>query len=92
MSKFGCPEYLQKLWVLDIMNSPCIDAGDPRTDPMGELITGGGRVNMGAYGNTIYASKSQWLLGGDADRNGAVNLADFTCIAANWLLVAPWLE
>jgi hypothetical protein len=87
----GYPDYLQRLWVLDKRASPCIDAGDPNINPRGELITGGGRVNMGAYGNTPYASRSQWLLGGDINRDGQVDLADFATFAANWLKVAPWL-
>ncbi|MHC4604532.1 MAG: hypothetical protein ACYS6W_14520 [Planctomycetota bacterium] len=76
---------------MDKRASPCIDAGDPNINPRGELITGGGRVNMGAYGNTPYASRSQWLLGGDINRDGQVDLADFATFAANWLKVAPWL-
>lgn len=99
LSKQGrfLPEYsyidsLQKLWVLDKRTSPCIDAGDPKINPGRELIAGGGRVNLGAYGNTPYASRSQWLLGGDINRDGRVDLADFATIAANWLKVAPWLD
>jgi len=88
----GYPDHLQRLWVLDKRASPCIDAGDPSINPRGELITGGGRVNMGAYGNTPYASRSQWLLGGDINRDGKVDLADFATFAANWLKVAPWLD
>lgn len=99
LSKYGrfLPEYsyidsLQKLWVLDKRDSPCIDAGDPKIYPRGELITGGGRVNMGAYGNTPYASRSQWLLRGDVDKNGRIDLADYAAVTANWLKVAPWLD
>lgn len=99
LSKHGrfLPEYsyidsLQKLWVLDKRTSPCIDAGDPKINPGRELITGGGRVNMGAYGNTPYASRSQWLLRGDVDKNGRIELADYAAVAANWLKVAPWLD
>ena len=82
---------LQELWVLDKRTSPCIDAGDPNMNPSRELITGGGRVNMGAYGNTPYASRSRWLLKGDINNDGWVDLADFAVFAANWLKVAPWL-
>ena len=40
-------------WVKDNATSPCIDAGDPsEKDPDGT------RINMGAYGGTIEASKS----------------------------------
>jgi hypothetical protein len=47
-------------WVFDGVTSPCIDAGDPRdNDYQGELMPNGGRINMGAYGGTPYASKSK---------------------------------
>ncbi|MDY6930665.1 MAG: Ig-like domain-containing protein [Halobacteriota archaeon] len=39
-------------------SSPCIDAGDPLDDYSNEPEDNGDRINMGAYGNTIYASKS----------------------------------
>jgi hypothetical protein len=50
-------------WVEDTgIYNPCVDAGDPFDDYSNEinvpLGTNGGRVNMGAYGNTQYASKS----------------------------------
>jgi len=45
--------------------SPCIDAGDPTSDFSNEAHPNGGRVNMGAYGNTPHAtSKSP---DGDSD-------------------------
>jgi hypothetical protein len=88
----GHPEYLRKLWILDKRDSPCIDAGDPKINPRGELIAGGGRVNMGAYGNTPFASRSQWLLRGDVDKNGRIDLTDYAAVTENWLKVAPWLD
>ncbi|MHC4676050.1 MAG: M6 family metalloprotease domain-containing protein [Planctomycetota bacterium] len=45
-------------WLVDDVNSPCIDAGDPGSDYSLEPAPNGGRINMGAYGNTQYASKS----------------------------------
>ncbi len=46
--------------------SPCIDAGDPSSDFSNEPHPNGGRVNMGAYGNTPEAaSKSP-----DSDHDG----------------------
>ena len=42
----------------DPVTSPCIDAGDPG-DPVGdEPAPNGGRVNMGAYGGTVEASRT----------------------------------
>jgi predicted outer membrane repeat protein len=43
-------------WVLDSVTSPCIDAGDPDYDYTNEPVPNGGRINMGAYGNTKQAS------------------------------------
>lgn len=45
-------------WVEDDVTSPCIDAGDPKDDFSKEPEPNGGRINMGAYGNTVEASKS----------------------------------
>ena len=35
--------------------SPCVDRGDPNSDYLSEPDGGGGRINMGAYGNTVDA-------------------------------------
>ena len=43
-------------WVKDSVHSPCIDAGDPAATYSLEPEKNGGRVNMGAYGNTDQAS------------------------------------
>lgn len=45
-------------WVVDAVHSPCIDAGDPASPFASEPAPNGGRVNMGAFGNTAQASKS----------------------------------
>ncbi|HHF53439.1 MAG TPA: DUF5123 domain-containing protein, partial [candidate division WOR-3 bacterium] len=45
-------------WVNDTETSPCIDAGDPVDDYSNEPEPNGGRINLGAYGNTPEASKS----------------------------------
>ncbi len=46
------------LWVFDAVNSPCIDAGNPNDVYALEPVPNGGRINMGAYGNTDQASRS----------------------------------
>jgi len=46
-------------WVNDSDFSPCIDAGDIDDDYDNEPIPHGKRINLGAYGNTAYASKSK---------------------------------
>ncbi len=45
-------------WVTDAQNSPAIDAGEPADDYSLEPQPNGGRINIGAYGNTQEASKS----------------------------------
>jgi len=45
-------------WIQDDVTSPCIDTGNPDSDWSAEPMPNGGRINMGAYGGTIQASKS----------------------------------
>ncbi len=45
-------------WLNDAATSPCIDAGDPAGGVGEELSPDGGIVNMGVYGGTTEASKS----------------------------------
>jgi len=45
-------------WVIDDVTSPCIDAGAPDSDYTNEPADNGGRINIGAYGNTAEASLS----------------------------------
>jgi len=42
-------------------NSLCIDAGDPTWDYSLEPEPNGGRLNMGAYGNTVEAEGKTWV-------------------------------
>ncbi|MFZ2071785.1 MAG: disaggregatase related repeat-containing protein [Halobacteriota archaeon] len=44
-------------WLTDSEHSPCIDAGDPSSDYFNEPDYPDGHINMGAYGNTVEASK-----------------------------------
>jgi hypothetical protein len=79
-------------WVRDDVTSPCIDAGDPNS-PVGlEPFPNGGRINIGAYGGTIEASKSYFgepicetIIAGDINGDCKVNFQDFVIMAANWL-------
>jgi hypothetical protein len=50
-------------WVIDTQDSPAIDAGDPTSDYSNEPSANGDRCNMGVYGNTSEASKSEELSG-----------------------------
>jgi hypothetical protein len=60
MSRHGRYSSVTKQWVYDQETSPCIDAGDPSmgVGPGRELKPNGGRINIGAYGGTPYASLS----------------------------------
>ncbi len=44
-------------WVYDNETSLCINSGDPASDYSNEPEPNGGRINIGAYGNTPEASK-----------------------------------
>jgi hypothetical protein len=56
-SKYG--RWTPTGWVKDAQTSPCIDAGPPLWDFSLETPVNGARINMGAYGGTMYASKSK---------------------------------
>lgn len=57
-SRYG--RYSDGAWVTDALTSTCIDTGDPDVYPGRERVPHGGRVNMGAYGGTPFASMSGW--------------------------------
>jgi hypothetical protein len=80
------------VWVLDDVTSPCIDGGDPNVNPSNERMPNGGRINMGAYGNTAYASMSEWPIAGDANRDGRLDFVDFAIFADQWLDRLPWAQ
>jgi parallel beta-helix repeat protein len=80
------------VWVLDEVTSPCIDGGDPTVDPSNEPMPNGGRINMGAYGNSAYASMSEWPIAGDANRDGRFDFVDFAIFADQWLARLPWTQ
>ena len=58
--------YHGDLWVADLTNSPCIDAGDPKAAVSYEPAPNGNRVNLGAYG--------QCLLGIRIDSRGCIRV------------------
>jgi hypothetical protein len=57
-SQAGRWDPLSLSWVLDDITSPCIDTGDPDAEIGVEPSSNGDRINMGAYGGTDQASKS----------------------------------
>ena len=81
-------------WILDDVNSPCIDAGDP-CDPIGvEPNPNGGRINMGAYGGTAEASKSPSGISEpictnppsmDTNNDCKIDFIDFAEFASQWM-------
>lgn len=79
------PGPLPANWTSDSQTSPCIDAGRPEVDPYCETMSNGGRINLGAYGNTPFASLSPWILPADTDRSGCVRTEDILIIAEHWL-------
>lgn len=80
------------VWVLDGVTSPCVDGGDPNVEPSDEPMPNGGRLNTGAYGNTPYASMSEWTIPEDTNRDGVVNWLDFAMLAGKWLEALGWAQ
>ena len=76
------------LWSSDPSSSPCIDAGDPASEVGAEPEGNGDRINMGAFGGTVQASKSSYVptVEGDIDGDGDVDGDDFVLMAANWMV------
>lgn len=82
-----------QMWVNDEATSPCVDAGEPAGGYFYEPVPNGGRINQGAYGGTIYASKSPYgpepyctkYIPGDANGDCRINFADFAIMSSYWL-------
>ena len=84
-------------WVIDTVDSPCIDAGDPCDSISYEPNPNGGLINMGAYGGTAEASLSTGGTGpepdpvcteypeSDLNKDCKVNLLDFAIMSEQWL-------
>jgi hypothetical protein len=77
-------------WILDLLTSSCVDAGDPNSDWAGEPWPNGKRINMGFYGGTNQAGKSGNPA--DFDVNGEVNLTDFAVLAGKWMIQGGFIE
>ena len=62
--------------------------GAPLSDFSNEPSENGGRINIGAYGNTAQASKSGIIraVSGDINSDNIVNMLDFAILADNWYL------
>ena len=80
-SRYGRYSPKDGVLVADPLTSPCIDAGDPRVYPGRERMPHGGRLNMGAYGGTPFASLSGWPPWGDVNSDDQLH----TILAGSWL-------
>ncbi len=86
-----------KMWILDDVNSTCIDRGDPGDSIGYEPNPNGGRINVGNYGGSAQASKSTNGSGpelpaqctspveGDLNNDCKVDCEDFAIMASHWL-------
>lgn len=74
-------------WVIDDVNSACIDAGDPDSDWMAEFWPRGEHINMGAFGGTSQASMSSSTAGQGCDLNNddVVDAKDLIMLMDTWL-------
>jgi len=74
------------VWVLDAVTSPCIDAGDPTADYSAEQLPDGGRLNLGAYGGTAFASMSESPYRADFNADRIVDANDLDLFLEVWEL------
>ncbi len=78
---------VNQTWLKDSATSTCIDSGKPGCPVGQEAPTNGGRVNMGAYGQTSEASLSteNWYRLGDITNDLSVDYSDLQALASYWL-------
>ncbi len=69
-SSQGCYSLLDAAWLIDDVDSPCLDAGDPLSSWNAESWPHGSRINLGIYGGTGQASKSRSRIGESVLRLG----------------------
>lgn len=74
-------------WADDQITSPCIDAGSPGCVLGKEPEPRGSRINMGAYGGTLEASKSPeyWRNIADLTNDWVVDVEDLCVWMDHWL-------
>jgi len=89
LSEFGRWDRAAARFVCDDATSPYIDAGDPAGEFSREPQRNGGRVNMGAFGNTREASRSRLKLVGDVNDDCKVNLLDLLNVRDRVNTVCP---
>jgi hypothetical protein len=81
-------------WIQDDVTSLCIDAGNPMSPIGNEPFPNGGRINLGAYGGTVEASKSYFgqpvcetIVTGDINGDCRIDFLDFRLMSFHWLQV-----
>jgi hypothetical protein len=86
-SQAGRLEPNSQSWVQDAVTSPCIDAGNPGCTVGDESEPNGNRINMGAYGGTVEASKSPtgWRSIADLNNDWVVDVNDLAEFVNYWL-------
>jgi len=90
-SQAGRWDAVSKNWAYDTHTSPCIDSGNPASalsDETGALLNR--RINMGAYGGTIEASRTSigWSLSADLTNDGIVDARDYALQTKD----GPWIS
>jgi hypothetical protein len=91
LSVAGRWDPLARAWVLDPLDSPCLDQGDPNQPLGAEPVPHGGRLNLGAYGGAAEASKSKTAVGCrsyptmDFNHDCKVDQADLDIFLQHWL-------
>jgi hypothetical protein len=79
------------IWITDTVTSRCIDAGNPGC-PLGDEPNepSNVRINMGAYGGTVEASKTppEWGLLPDLTNDWMVDYEDFVHQSKDWQEIA----
>lgn len=80
-------------WVIDPIGSPCLDKGDPDMLFGDEPYPHGGRLNLGVYGGTVEASKSEGVKPiciayptMDFNKDCKVDQADLDIFMEQWLV------
>ena len=85
-SEAGRWDSVNQIWVQDSQTSPCIDAGNPGVAVAQETSPNGGRINMGAFGQTSQASLSgeMWFRLGDLNNNQNADYSDLSILTSQW--------
>ncbi len=73
-------------WIIDSVTSPSVDAGSDASNYAMEPFPHGGRINMGAFGGTQFASKGKTFSPSDLNLDGQVDTDDILLFSSYWLM------